>query len=173
MPKPWRVWTGLPPGWMPRFGFRPVTQADLPLLADWLAAPEVSRWWRGGEAELAGIAEDLDEPAMWQWLVLEGDMPIAYAQAYPAHHWHAPHFHDLPGDALAIDCFSGPQGFGRGGLWLSALAEILLAEAPVLVIDPEPGNHRAIRAYEKAGFSGAELRMAEDGGRARIMTRLR
>ena len=173
MPKPWRVWTGPPPGWMPRFGFRPVTQADLPLLADWLAAPEVSRWWRGGEAELAGIAEDLDEPAMWQWLVLEGDMPIAYAQAYPAHHWHAPHFHDLPGDALAIDCFSGPQGFGRGGLWLSALAEMLLAEAPVLVIDPEPGNHRAIRAYEKAGFSGAELRMAEDGGRARIMTRLR
>ncbi|MBD9526282.1 GNAT family N-acetyltransferase [Paracoccus sp. PAR01] len=158
---------------MDRFGFRPVTRADLPLLADWLRLPEVARWWRGAETQLAGIAEDLDEPAMRQWLVLEHGAAIAYAQVYPAHHWNAPHFHDLPADALAIDCFSGPEGFGRGGQWLSALSDILLVEASVLVIDPAPDNHRAIRAYEKAGFSGSDLRMTEDGSKARVMTRLR
>ncbi|MGA0615712.1 GNAT family N-acetyltransferase [Paracoccus sp. KR1-242] len=158
---------------MDRFGFRPVARADLPLLADWLAAPQVARWWRGAGTQLAGIAEDLDEPAMRQWLVTDGDVPIAYAQVYPAHHWAAPHFHDLPADTLAIDCFSGPGGFGLGGLWLDQLARRLLAETGALVIDPEPDNHRAIRAYEKAGFSGGDLRLTEDGGKARIMTRLR
>ncbi|WP_287886026.1 MULTISPECIES: GNAT family N-acetyltransferase [Paracoccus] len=158
---------------MDRFGFRSVTRADLPMLADWLRQPEVSRWWRGAEKELAGIEEDLDEPAMRQWLALMDGAPIAYAQFYPAHHWGAPHFADLPAEALAIDCFSGPGGFGHGGFWLRALADTLLAEAPILVIDPEPDNLRAIRAYEKAGFRGEELRPSEDGTLARVMTRHR
>lgn len=158
---------------MARFEFRPVTRADLPLLADWLATPEVARWWRGAEAELAGIAEDLDEPAMRQWMVLRDGEPIAYAQVYPAHHWKAPHFADLPPDTLAIDCFAGPEGFGSGGRWLAALSDRLLAEASTLVIDPEPENLRAIRAYEKAGFAGSALRPCEDGSPARLMTRLR
>ncbi len=76
-------------------------------------------------------------------------------------------------EALAIDCFSGPGGFGHGGLWLRALADTLLAEAPILVIDPEPDNLRAVRAYEKAGFRGEELRPSEDGTLARVMTRHR
>ncbi|WJS84547.1 GNAT family N-acetyltransferase [Paracoccus sp. TOH] len=158
---------------MDRFGFRPVTHADLPLLADWLHLPEVARWWRGAEAQLAGIEEDLDEPAMRQWLVLLNGTAIAYAQFYPAHHWGAPHFAGLPTDALAIDCFSGPEGFGHGGAWLRALGDRLLAEASILVIDPEPGNLRAIRAYRKAGFRGEELRPTEDGTLARVMTRHR
>jgi len=38
-------------------------------------------------------------------LALMDGAPIAYAQFYPAHHWGAPHFADLPAEALAIDCF--------------------------------------------------------------------
>lgn len=158
---------------MDRVGFRPVTRADLPMLADWLRDVRVSCWWRGAGQQLAGIAEDLGNPAMRQWLVLRDDRPIAYAQVYPAHHWNAPQFSDLPADTLAIDCFAAPAGFGYGGMWLNALAGLLLAEASVLVIDPEPENLRAIRAYAKAGFVGTQLRPSEDGTLARIMTRHR
>ncbi|SMO98154.1 GNAT family N-acetyltransferase [Paracoccus laeviglucosivorans] len=158
---------------MDRIGFRPVTQADLPMLGDWLRDARVSCWWRGADEQLAGIAEDLDNPAMRQWLALRDGQPIAYAQFYPAHHWNAPHFRDLPADTIAVDCFAGPDGFGQGGAWLDALARRLLTEASVLVIDPEPENLRAIRAYAKAGFSGQDVRPSEDGTMARIMTRHR
>lgn len=158
---------------MAEFAFRPVTRADLPMLADWLRLPEVAPWWRGAETQLAGIVEDLDLPEMRQVLALHGDVALAYAQYYPAHHWGAPHFGHLPPGTLAIDCFFGPAGFGLGGAWLRALADQLLAEAPVLVIDPEPDNLRAIRAYAKAGFSGDLLCPSEDGTMARVMTRHR
>ncbi len=158
---------------MDRLGFRPVARADLSLLADWLRDPRVSAWWRGAEAQLAGIARDLDEPAMRQWLVLRDGEAIAYAQIYPAHHWGAARFAGLAPDALAIDCFAGPAGFGLGGVWLAALAGRLLVEAPLLVIDPEPENLRAIRAYARAGFRGDSIRRCDDGTMARVMTRHR
>ncbi|WP_313351547.1 GNAT family N-acetyltransferase [Paracoccus sp. (in: a-proteobacteria)] len=157
---------------MAEFGFRPVTRADLPMLADWLRQPEVARWWPGSD-ELAGIEQDLDEPAMRQVIAFGDDVPLGYAQYYPPHHWSAPHFADLAPDAIAVDCFSGPEGFGRGGDWLRALADSLLEQAALLVIDPDPRNLRAIRAYEKAGFRGEELRPSENGTLARIMTRHR
>ncbi|WP_196216733.1 GNAT family N-acetyltransferase [Paracoccus shanxieyensis] len=158
---------------MDRIGFRPVARADLPMLEGWLHDPRVTPWWRGPEAQLAGIEDDLDEPVMRQWLAMLNDQPAAYAQFYPAHHWKAPEFLGLPANALAIDCFSGPDGFGHGAAWIAALAERLLVETPVLVIDPEPANLRAIRAYAKAGFAGEALRPAEDGTMVRIMTRHR
>lgn len=158
---------------MDRFGFRPVVRADLPLLGDWLRQPTVARWWQDADRQLAGIAEDLDDPVMRQVIVLHRDTAIAYAQHYPAHHWQAPHFAHLPAEAVAIDCFSGPAGFGLGGDWLSALAGALLQGAGVLAIDPQPDNLRAIRAYEKAGFRGDQLRPDEYGIMARVMTRHR
>lgn len=155
------------------YSFRPVTEADLPMLADWLQTPAVSPWWRGAEKQLAGIAEDLCDPAMTQVIALSGESPIAYAQFYEAHHWDAPHFRTLPQGTLAIDVFAGPEGLGHGGGWLRALSDKLLADAPALVIDPEPTNARAIRAYEKAGFAGDVIAASEDGTPARIMTRYR
>ena len=48
-------------------------------------------------------------------------------------------------------------------------ADALLAEAPVLVIDPEPGNLRAIRAYEKAGFRPVPHLLGRTGDGVLIM----
>lgn len=158
---------------MPDFAFRPVTRADLPMLGDWLRQPAVGAWWVDADKQLAGIEEDLSDPAMQQIMVLQGDKVLAYAQVYEAHHWNAPHFSDTPAGTLAIDVFSGPEGFGLGGDWLRALADDLLTQAPVLVIDPDPANQRAIRAYAKAGFSGDLIGSDENGHPARIMTRYR
>jgi aminoglycoside 6'-N-acetyltransferase len=46
-------------------------------------------------------------------------------------------------------------GRGHGSAYLKLLAERLRAEgAPVVAVDPDVGNFRARRAYEKAGFRG-------------------
>ena len=143
------------------------------MLGDWLRDPRVMPWWRDAAKQLVGIEEDLREPAMDQWIALIDGQPVGYAQAYPAHHWRAPHFADLPADTIAIDVFSAPEGFGSGSQWLAALAKRLLRDASVLVIDPAPDNLRAIRAYQKAGFAGEKLLADETGQVARVMTRLR
>ena len=158
---------------MPDYGFRPALRGDLRMLAGWLGDPRVARWWPDADRQLALVAEDLDNPAMAQLVVLREGVPVAYAQHYPVHEWPAPHFAGLPPDAVAIDVFSAPEGFGHGGAWLRALGDLLLRQAPVLVIDPDPENTRAIRAYEKAGFAGAGIRIDGEGRPVRVMTRLR
>lgn len=158
---------------MPDDSFRPMTRADLPMLADWLASPEVAQWWPGPAHQQALLNEDLDRPEMAQLIVLLDGQPIAYAQHYPAQRWPAPHFAHLPEDAIAIDVFSGPAGRGHGSRWLRALGDLLLRQSPVLAIDPDAENARAIRAYENAGFSGSEIRPDAKGHPVRVMTRLR
>ena len=157
----------------PHYEFRPVTRDDLPMLGIWLHDPLTAQWWPDPDHQLAEVTADLDEPAMQQLLALHGETPVGYAQYYPAHHWHAPHFHDLPEDAIGIDVFSAPEARGQGGAWLRALSDLLLNKTDTLVIDPSPANLRAIRAYEKAGFQGDEIRTDGEGHPARIMTRLR
>ena len=53
-----------------------------------------------------------------------------------------------------VDVFIGEQSaLGKGASIISAFAHRLFAEGHRhLVIDPDKQNHRAIRAYEKAGF---------------------
>ena len=157
----------------PDYGFRPVTRSDLPMLAEWLRDPQTAAWWPDPDHQLTLVTEDLIEPAMRQLIALLGETPVGYAQCYPAHHWPAPHFHDLPRDTIAIDVFGAPDARGHGGAWLRALGDVLLAETGTLAIDPSPDNQRAIRAYEKAGFHGGAIRRDGEGQATRVMTRLR
>jgi aminoglycoside 6'-N-acetyltransferase len=46
------------------YTFRPVTRQDLPLLQQWLQAPEVVRWWGDPDEQAALLREDLDNPGM-------------------------------------------------------------------------------------------------------------
>lgn len=156
---------------MADYVFRPVIAADLPMLADWLRDPHVARWWDGPDRQIALVREDLEDGLMQQVIACLGDQPIGYAQSYPAHHWPAPHFADLPADAVAIDVFGAPQGRGHGGAWLRVLGDRLLAGSSTLAIDPAPDNVCAIRAYQKAGFAGDQICADGEGALVRVMTR--
>ena len=53
---------------------------------------------------------------------------------------------------------------GHGSAFIRAFAERLLANGtPRVVIDPDPANARAIRAYEKAGFERDRIVDTPDG----------
>lgn len=160
---------------MADYGFRRVTQADLPMLADWLRQPAVAEWWKDAEDQIRSIEASLEDPHLTQLLVLRAGVPIAFAQHSIAAHWNEPHYDavPMPEGTVALDVFAGPDGMGLGGEWLDALARHLLAGAPALIIDPHPDNHRAIRAYEKAGFTGDLVIAGHEGQPARMMTRHR
>ena len=55
--------------------FRPLTAADLPLVASWLTRPQVAQWWDGS------IALEVE---LRQALAVLDDEAIGYVQSYQA-----------------------------------------------------------------------------------------
>jgi aminoglycoside 6'-N-acetyltransferase len=157
-----------------------MSAADLPLVRRWLVAPEVAQWWGDADEQLALIRDDLEHPAMDQFIVLQHDRAFAYLQCYNPTAWPDNGLGPQPPGTRGIDQFIGePEMIGRGhgsafiGLFI---ARLLAAATPRVVTDPDPANARAIRAYEKAGFrrerlvdtpDGRALLMLRDGGAGR------
>ncbi|MEX3008609.1 GNAT family N-acetyltransferase [Hoeflea sp. TYP-13] len=149
------------------YTFSPVTEADFPTLTCWLQTPEVRRWWGDPDHELSLIKEDLNDPRMANLIVVFDDRPFAYAQHYEIHSWPHEHLSHLPRGTRAIDTFIGEPdmiGVGHGSGYLHALANQLLKDGACgVVIDPDPQNVRARRAYEKAGFIRKEELQTSEG----------
>jgi len=159
------------------YHFRLLSDADLPLIQQWLSRPHVHEWWGDPMRGLANIKEHFGDPAIDLFMVSYGNIPIAYQQSYDPHAEADHPLHDQPIGTRGIDQFIGePDLIGRGHgsafirLFVGRLFE---AGAPRVVTDPNPRNARAIRAYAKAGFqpignrvtlSGEALLMGCDAG---------
>ena len=152
----------------PRYDFRPVTEADLALIAGWLAEPHVARWWTGGvEASTAEIREAIDSVETEPLIVELAGRPIAYMQSYDPHLEDDHPYQDQPFGTLGLDLSIGPPelvNVGHGAAMLRQFVAMLFDEgAPRVIIDPHPDNARAIRAYEKAGFREIDRRTSRYG----------
>ena len=136
---------------MPRYAFRPATRDDLPMLRNWLATPEVVRWWGDPAEQYALLEQDLANPLMAMRIVAFDTQPFAYVQDYGVHTWPQAHFAHLPEGARGIDAFIGVPdmiGRGHGAAFLRQRAMQLIAEgASAVAIDPDASNLRARRAY--------------------------
>jgi aminoglycoside 6'-N-acetyltransferase len=153
------------------YHFRPVTEADLPLLARWRARPHVAQWW--ARAESGEIEESFADSRIAMWIVEHDGRAFAYAQDYPPHGWTNHPFGHLPAGSRGIDQYIGePDMMGRGhgsAFVRQHCARLFAAGAPAVGTDPNPDNHRAIRAYEKAGFVIASGPLETRWGRAVLM----
>ena len=158
---------------MADYDFIPVTRADFPLLRGWLSEPHVREWWDTPEWEMKMIERDLENGPVDMRIVHSGGAPFAYVQDYPAHHWPMPHYADFPEGTRAIDTFLGEPGMlgkGHAARYLRERAEALLGEGyPKVVIDPDPSNIRAVKAYRRAGFQGDRICPCEDGDPVLVM----
>jgi aminoglycoside 6'-N-acetyltransferase len=139
-----------------RYVFRPLKEDDLPLIAGWLAEPHVAEWWDDPEEELAAIREHIGSISVEPLIVELGGRPIAYLQSYDPHLEDDHPYQDQPFGTLGIDVTIGPPeliGVGHGSAIVRQFSDDLFAEGvPRVIIDPDPRNARAVRAYEKAGF---------------------
>src|SRR5262249_51386708 len=72
---------------MAPYQFLPMSAADLPLVRRWLHAPHVALWWGDAREQFALVRDDLDEPAMDQFIVVMDDRPFAYLQCYDPSAW--------------------------------------------------------------------------------------
>ena len=155
-----------------RYEFRPLSAADLPRVRRWLDTPHVAEWWADGERQLESIRAHIEDPAIDAFVVNANDRPIGYLQCYdPTAEADHP-FGDQPAGTRGIDQFIGEADMiGRGygsGLTRAFVERSFAAGAPRVITDPDPANARAVRAYEKAGFSADRL-VATPWGRTLLM----
>jgi aminoglycoside 6'-N-acetyltransferase len=157
----------------PVYQFRPMSTADLPLVRNWLATPHVAQWWGDAGEQFSLVSEDLDHPAMDQFIVLNDERPFGYLQCYDPAAWDHP-FGLLPSGTRGIDQFIGEPDMvdrGHGSAFIRAFIDGLMATGmPRVLTDPHAANARAIRAYAKAGFRGDRIVDTPDG-RALFMVR--
>jgi len=150
-----------------QYQFRPMSAADLPMVRRWLETPHVAQWWHDPDEQFALVSEDLDHPAMDQFVVTADDRPFAYLQCYDPTAWSNNGLGTHPLGTRGIDQFIGePDMIDRGhgsALIRSFVDDLLKKGTPRVVTDPDPENIRAIRAYEKAGFQKARLVNTPDG----------
>lgn len=153
------------------YSFRPMRDADLPMLARWRAMPHVTEWW--GDPALEDEEEELDDPRIATWIVEHEGRPFAYAQDYDVHGWPDHPFAHLPPGSRGIDQYIGEPDMldrGHGSAFVRAhVARLFAGGAPAVGTDPHPDNRRAQRAYEKAGFTLASAPLDTPWGRAVLM----
>jgi aminoglycoside 6'-N-acetyltransferase len=151
---------------MTAYTFRPMSSADLPTIRRWLETPHVSEWWHDPAEQFELVSGDLGHPDMAQFIVAADVSEFAYLQCYNLGAWDTG-LGPQPEGTRGLDQFIGEAGmFGRGhgSSFIKAFADGLLASGtPRVVIDPDPANARAIRAYEKAGFCRDRIVDTTDG----------
>jgi aminoglycoside 6'-N-acetyltransferase len=98
---------------------------------------------------------------MDQFIVAADERPFGYLQCYDPAAWLENGFGTLAPRTHGIDQFIGEPDMidrGHGSAFIRIFVELLLAAGTSQVVtDPDPGNLRAIRAYEKAGFKKDRL----------------
>ena len=130
------------------YSFARLLAADRPLMNRWLARPHVAEWWPDGEGEVAEVVAAChdEEAETVPYLVQLQGRPFAYLQCTRE-----------SADVRSIDQFIGEAellGQGHGSAFIRQFCDGLFQaqRASTVTTDPDPGNARAVRAYEKAGF---------------------
>ena len=147
--------------------FRPLTEADFPLLRRWLAEPHVARWWHHDTTEEAvrrdfGPSVRGEEPGEDLIALLDGQ-PFGLLQRariadYPDElaAWSA--VVEVPDGAVMLDYLIGDPGMvgkGLGPRMIRAAVDAVWEEcpdAPCVMIAVVATNRRSWRAVEKAGL---------------------
>lgn len=145
--------------------FRRLTRADFALVADWLAQPEVARWWRHEWTPEAlerdfGPSTDGDEPNE-DWLAVLGGEPVGLIQRSRVADY-AENLEDfsalgtVPDGALTIDYLVGVRrSTGLGTAMISAFTDRTwhdFPDAPAVLVTVVAANRPSWRALERAGF---------------------
>jgi aminoglycoside 6'-N-acetyltransferase len=110
---------------------------------------------------------------MDQYVVSATGSDFGYIQCYDLTAWNSG-FGVHPEGTRGIDLFIGEPGMierGHGSAFIRAFVDDRLrGGAPRIVTDPDPANHRAVRAYENAGFEKVRVVDTPDGA-ALLMVR--
>jgi len=151
--------------------FRPITEADVPQLQEWLRRDHVAEWWRNEDA-----SRYLEQAHEHFLIVLDG-IAIGMIQSYRVAGY--PEWQEVVGHEAGlagVDLFIGDEravGRGIGPRVLTQFArEVVFADSATVAVvaTVEEPNRRSWRAFEKAGFR--HVRDVEEEGLPHRLMRL-
>lgn len=145
-----------------RIRFEPVDiDRDVDMLQIWLADSDVRPWYDEGELTRERLLMKFAPELHVHRLIFSiDDLQAGYLQAYRLSD--EPEYMNQLGqieDAGAIDLFIGEPVFRNGGwgvhILRAALERIVFGAmgCDLAMIAPDPDNHRAVAAYERAGYT--------------------
>jgi len=143
-----------------------VASTDLDFLTTWFSDPEVYQWWDGYPKPREEVAQKYTgrrRPQVESFIIEADGQPIGYIQ------------YGMGGALFgSVDMFLIPsrRDRGLGPDAARALVRYLLKEHGWrrVTVDPHADNPRAIRAWEKAGFTPERELPDHPGGPALLMT---
>lgn len=134
------------------------------MLSDWIGRPHWQEWWGPTDEEVDYLRDMISgRDSTRPFVILCNGDPLGYVQVWRIadnlfEPWltEAPWMPMLPPGAVGVDISLADAellGRGLGSAVLTAFVRQLRDEGHHEIwIDPDIGNARAIRAYEKAGF---------------------
>jgi aminoglycoside 6'-N-acetyltransferase len=149
------------------FEFRRLTRADFELVAHWLAAPHVARWWNHEFTPEAlerdfGTSADGGEPSEDHLVLRDGEpiglMQFARYRDYPEYADELAEVLTVPDGAVSIDYLIGDVALtGRrvGTAMIAAFVDGIWKahpEATCVVVPVSSANHASWKALRAAGF---------------------
>jgi aminoglycoside 6'-N-acetyltransferase len=150
------------------YTFRPVSDNDLSMIAAWLQMSHMAQWWgEDPEEELDDIKSHIHSLSVRPYIIELNGKPIGYLQTYDPHLELNHPYQDQPMGTIGLDLSIGDPdliGKGHGPRLIDAFARKLFSQGVTrVIIDPDPANLVAIRAYKKAGFVAFDRRTSEYG----------
>ena len=148
----------------PAITFVPVAHEHLPMLYGWLCKLHIQEWWGKPETELGYIVEMVERRDSTKPYIFHvngeptGYIQVCFVGPHQNEDWTKdnPWFLALPSHAVGVDLSIGEVNKlskGIGTMVLRAFVGKLRAEGhSAIIIDPDPENTGAVRAYAKAGF---------------------
>jgi len=164
------------------FTFRPLEDADLPMLHGWLNEPGVVRWWEGDDVSWEAVVRDYD-PASGDstehWIASLDGTDVGWIQCYPAvdepeetEPWFA---FGIDQTAAGIDYLVGDpdvRGRGIGSAMIRAfVTDIVFGRHPEWTqacAGPYLANEASWRALARGGFRFVGM-IDDDDGPCRLM----
>ncbi len=142
---------------------RDFSERDLPLMLKWLTDDRVLACYGGRDLQytLDTLSAHYLEaiPDGFRVIIEYRNVPVGYGQVYQLNGelYREYSYPDNGNVVFAMDQFIGEpdywnRGIGTSFLHLMASYVKNCKKAQYILLDPHKNNHRAIRAYEKAGF---------------------
>ena len=142
---------------------RDFAESDFPLMLKWLTDDRVLAYYKGRDVRytMDTLAEQYRKelPDGFRLIIEYRNTPVGYGQVYQlsGEQFSEYDYPDNGSIVFAADQFIGEPEYwnrGIGSSFLRMAAAYLRTRhaADVLLVDPHQNNHRAVRAYEKAGF---------------------
>ena len=153
-------------------------EVHLDLLSSWLAVPDIAEWWPDAAYQLEEARRR--SGGTQHRLILFDDRPVGYTrwQRVDVSALSSMGLHGIPEGSVAVDILIGePQllGAGIGSEAARLLCEELLRDASIPMVGTVTSteNHRAIRAFKKAGLGLLQEYDDERYGRCVVLARRR